>query len=343
MRRRSPRKPYTDTLQEEADGNHSDSPGGSGRDCWFGARSTAIVHVVTAEALWHELGRPQIPATIWQAPFDYDPEHLHSLCRCQAEGRTPGPDDLMNYAEDLSFEEEVQPDLFVFLLPVCLKAWSTHLLGQGAAYLGFVEQYWCALNKRPGALGLLSEKQRSAVERYFQEAILMAIDGSRNLRSNASKSACYRWFDDLGSFATIFPGLGYIWLSWWNLDSEGRAIGALQYLSCLMYETGSNPAFAAWTPTRGGGPPTLWSDSMAVNDQPWDAHNVSFLRSVLVPSQLFSAINRCLERLANPEDEQIALKMRNDFECQLPLLELRIEQLLGILSSDRSHLVEWPI
>src|ERR1035438_10791786 len=42
MRRRSPRKPYTDTLQEEADGNHSDSPGGSGRDCWFGARSTAI-------------------------------------------------------------------------------------------------------------------------------------------------------------------------------------------------------------------------------------------------------------------------------------------------------------
>ena len=120
---------------------------------------------MTAEELWHELGRPQIPATVWQAPFDYDPEHLHSLCRCQAEGRAPAPDDLIDYAEDLSFEEEVQPDLFVFLLPICLKAWSTHLLGQGAAYLGFVEQYWCALNKRPGPLGLLSEKQRSAVER----------------------------------------------------------------------------------------------------------------------------------------------------------------------------------
>jgi hypothetical protein len=134
----------------------------------------------------------------------------------------------------------------------------------------------------------------------------MAIDGGRRLRSAGQDAGCYRWFDNLGSFATVFPGLGRLWSSWWDLSSEGRAIGALQYLSCLMYEEMSNPVFAAWTPTNGGGSPELWRDSMVVNNYPWDPQNVSFLRSMLVPSQLFVAIDRYLERLTDAEDQQIA-------------------------------------
>jgi hypothetical protein len=302
-----------------------------------------MVNVVTTDELWQEFGQPQQPAAIWQNPFDYDPKHLHSLCRCQTEGRLPDPGDLSDYALDLC-HEEIQPDLLVFLLPICLRASSTHLLDQGGWYEGSLEQFWCALNRRPGALGLLSEKQRNAVERYFREAILLAIDGGRRLRGASSNAACYRWFHDLGSFATVFRGLRHLWSAWWNLNSEGRAIGALQYLSCLMYENGSNPVFAAWTPAKGGGPPALWADSMSVNDEPWNSENVYFLRSVLVPSQLFSAIDRCLERLSNPEDRRIATQMKDDFEHQRTLLELRIEQLPEILSADHSRpLRDWPI
>jgi hypothetical protein len=89
-----------------------------------------------ARDLWRELGRPQPPRTIWQRPFDYDPRHFHSLCRlAESYQRTeqeldaewafpsqfPDPGDLGNYAHDLSYEEEIQPDLLVFLLPVCLR------------------------------------------------------------------------------------------------------------------------------------------------------------------------------------------------------------------------------
>jgi hypothetical protein len=218
-----------------------------------------------------------------------------------------------------------------------------HLLGQGAVYEGSVAEFWGALNRRPGALDLLSKKQRNAVERYFREGLLTAIDAGRRLRSAGANAACYRWFYDLGSFASVFPGLCHLWLEWWNLNSEGRAIGALQYLSCLMYENESNPLFAAWTPLKGGGPPGLWEDSMSYNKQRWDSENVRFLRSVLVPGELFSAINRCLERLTNPEDQRIALQMKDDLEHQLTLLERRIEQLPAILSTD--HYLQgrdWP-
>lgn len=300
---------------------------------------------MTAEDLWRELGNPQPPTTIWQRPFDYDPKHLHSLCALAAErktGRLPEYVDLTDYTLDLTYEE-IQPDLLVFLLPLCLKAWSMDLLGQTKVYGGFTEQFWNALNRRPGPLDLLSDSHKDAVERYMREAILMAIDDGRRLWSAGKHGACYRSFYNLSSFATVFPGLNKLWSSWWDLSSEGRAVGALQYLSCLMYEQGRNPAFAPWTPTEGGGPPGLWEDAMMVNNNPWDPRNVTFLQSVLIPSELCAAIDRCIERLTHPEDQRIASEMKHDFQRQQTLLELRIEQLLKILSSDHYSIHEWTI
>ena len=78
-------------------------------------RQALIVHVATTEDLWLELGRPLPPTAIWQLAFDYDPEHLHSLCRCQTEGRPLDHRDLYDDALDLSYEE-IQSGLFVLLL-----------------------------------------------------------------------------------------------------------------------------------------------------------------------------------------------------------------------------------
>jgi hypothetical protein len=104
-----------------------------------------------------------------------------------------------------------------------------------------------------------------------------------------------------------------------------------------MYEDGGNPAF------DGMCPPRLWADSMATNHRPWDPQNVCFLRSALVPDRLFAAIDNSLRGLSNPEDQQIALKMKDDFEKNRVLLELRIDQLLTIVSSDHYLVVGWTI
>jgi hypothetical protein len=291
------------------------------------------------------LGNPEPPTTIWQEPLDYDPAHLHRLCHIaqQPESISPDPRDLHTYAEDLSFVDEIQSDLFVFLLPVCLNALSHGLVRKSDLYAGFAEQFWVALNKRPGPLALLSNPQFETVDRYLRESILTSIDISRPLYNSGSGAQCYRWFYALGSYSTVIPSLDLLWTSWWNLSTEGCAIGALQYISCLLYEDEANPVFAPWTTGRGGGAPALWEDAMSVNEQPWHPDNIHFLRRALVPSQLFAAINRCRERLTDSADRHIATRLIEDFDRQRTLLDLRIEQLPVILSSNHYMTHKWTI
>jgi len=307
---------------------------------------------MTHQELWQELGCQQRPKEIWQKPFDYDPAHYERLCkRCETDARFPANDDpvdLEYYLEDLTWVKETQPDLLLFLLPLCLRAWSFNLLSGTEFFAGYAEWFWLPWNKGNPMHGslfeLLSKKQRHAFERYVSEAIVEAIDRAPALKSGAGpQTYCFGWFRELGSFATVYPGLPQLWHNWWNLETGGRAIGALQYISCLMYEDTDNPIFTLWTTGLGGGLPRLWEDAMSVNDQPWDPENVRFLKEVLVPERLLVAIDRSLERLTNAEDRQIAAQMKSDFASQRTLLELRIEQLLVILSSAGHGLAKWII
>jgi hypothetical protein len=163
------------------------------------------------------------------------------------------------------------------------------------------------------------------------------------LRNSGSGANCYRWFYTLASYAIIFPNLCELWASWWSASTDGRAIGVLQYLSCLMYEEGCNPIFDAWTPNRGGGPPELWEDDMFVNERPWHPENVAFLRSTLIPEELYVAIGRCIERFSDSPDIGIAQQMHRDFPAQRTLIELRIEQLLSIVSANHFMVHGWTI
>lgn len=187
---------------------------------------------MTADQLRRALGSPPRPAAIWQEPFDYDPKHYPRLCASVEGNRPPDPIDLYDYAEDLSFQDEIQPELLVYLLPLCLQAVSMDLLGETGSYGGFCEQFWVGLNRRPGPLALLSAGQTRAVEGYLREAILAAIDSGRRLPSAGMGAACYRWFSAIGSFATVFAGLAELWSSWWKLDSEGRAMGPCSTCPC---------------------------------------------------------------------------------------------------------------
>jgi hypothetical protein len=311
---------------------------------------------VTVEELRRELGNPPRPARFWQKPFDdHDPDRYEKLCQWAETDAPLPPRDrpllLDCYLEELCYIEEIQPDLLLFLLPLLLRAWSMNLLGETWFYRSYAEQFWLAWNnrqfgpiRRASLLELLSEKQQRAFERYASDAFLGAIDRGQRLRSEGSGAYCYDWFYEMGSFATVCPGLEPLWREWWTLKSEGRAIGALQYLSCLMYEDDANPVFAPHTPDKGGGPPRLWADSMGgVNDQAWKPANVAFLKDALTPDRLFAAIDPSLERLSNAEDRQIAERMKTDFEVQRTLLEFRIEQLPEILASEYHGSTKWTV
>ena len=303
---------------------------------------------MTQRELWQELGCLQRPNQIWQEPFDdVDRNRYERLCHlCETEAKLPGRDgpfDLDNYFEDLTYGGEVQPDLLLFLLPLCLRAWSMNLLRETAYYSIYAERFWVAWKKVPWRtlFDVFSETQRSAFDRYVSETIIEAIDRGRTLRSKRNQHYCYGWTSEIASFAIVRPALPRLFHTWWGLETEGRAIGALQYISTLMYDDKRNPIFPAWTPEQGGGAPHPWEDSMPFKDQPWDPVNINFLQEFLVPSRLLAAINRSAERLTGAEDQEIARRMEADFEHQAPLLERRLEQLPAILSSDET-IVDWP-
>jgi len=249
---------------------------------------------VTDEELWRELGCPQRPARIWQKAFDYEPLHCEQLCDLRESAATPpgrrGPLDFELYLDDLTYEE-TQMDLLLYLLPLCLRAWSMNLLGETGWFHAYGQRFWhpwgSSNQYRTQALfDQLSGPQRQAFQRYVTDGILEAIDRSPGLQaidrnpvlpsldSHVPQAYCYRWIRELGSFATICPGLSMLWSKWWNLETKGRAIAALQYISCLMYEEGANLIFSQGT--SGGRPPRLWDDSMDVNNRAWHPANLGF-------------------------------------------------------------------
>jgi hypothetical protein len=65
------------------------------------------------------------PHRIWQQPFKDDPSRLKQLLHLRGTGRSYM--DLCLYAEYMQ-SSPLQPDLFRYLLPICLEAWRTNLL-----------------------------------------------------------------------------------------------------------------------------------------------------------------------------------------------------------------------
>ena len=180
---------------------------------------------MTQEELWRELGCPQRPAQIWQKAFDYDTSHYERLCDlCQTGVTLPGrhgPMDFELYIDDLTYEE-TQMDLLLYLLPLCLRAWSMNLLGEttwfDTGYSCYAERFWLpwakinpiSSKRTDGLFDLLSKPQQQAFQRYVSEIILEAIDRSPGLQSAIPQAYCYRWIRELGSFATICPSLSML-------------------------------------------------------------------------------------------------------------------------------------
>lgn len=120
-----------------------------------------------------EFGTPSVLSNITQEPFDYDPSHYWRLCRS---GKNPDPIDLSSYAHEMMYQE-LQRDLFIFLLPICLSAWQDDLIASHESiYTGFVEQFSAALAKHVGFRDLLSPTCYFAVSHFMRNAILDKID-----------------------------------------------------------------------------------------------------------------------------------------------------------------------
>lgn len=293
-------------------------------------------------SLLKAFGNPKPPRIIWQKPFDYDPSHYERLCNLN--GSAPSGLDLCNYAHDMIYEQSpLQPDLFRYLLPICLEAWRKELFADNRLEYGaFVEYFWQAFASTD-VLKHLSPREYAAVETFMAQAILDRMDAENSLSFTGMKASPYRWFHALGSYCVVFAGLPALWESWRDMATTGRACAWLQYLSCLLYEASENPIFSPWTPVGGGGAPCLWEMEGFIYDKGWRAENVAFLQETLTPDFVEDRLHCAAKMLEDSPLGATAWKMLEDFAIQKTLLEMRLEELPALLIAPYSAYSQWTI
>lgn len=281
-------------------------------------------------SLHHRLGATRPPEEITQEAFEGDNRHLRRLARLRP-GEEADGEDLWEYIHDLRFTE-IQTSLLAYLLPFCLRAWRDDLRGM-EGHGGTVEHFYPVLADRDIFSVHLSAKQGEAVSEFMQQAILEEIDDQRGLAFQGSRAKPYRWFGALTTYGVIRPDFDRLWNAWWTLETVGRAIAAVQYISCLMYPENENLVFAPWTPERGGGPPCLWEFEGHLYSHRWLEANVNFLKETLIIGRVDEVLARAVGRLASEPEVGIAATVREDFPLCEATLKSRCSELPQFLQT----------
>ena len=242
---------------------------------------------------------------IWQKPFDYDTGHLHRLAVLSPDAAA-GPEDLVAYALDFKYEQ-IQKDLFLHVLPFCLRAWQEDLTSPFGRYEAFVDEFYPALLRGGVFDGVLNQREATAVGDFMRDAILAQIDAQQTLSSKGSKAPAYAWFHALSTYGLLRPDIETLWSAWWSVGTVGRALAAAQYASCLIYDETANPVFDAWTREHGGGPPCLWHYRGHVLEERWRDANLEMLERTLTPDGVREVLDRSVARLVgHPLHDKVA-------------------------------------
>jgi hypothetical protein len=287
------------------------------------------------------LGEPVAPDRITQEPFDFDDGHLRRLARLKPTERAAAGD-LWNYTQDLRYTGSIQTQLLLHVLPFALQAWHEDLRGADG-YGGFVVQFYPALLNHGVFETHLKSEQSQAVSQFMRDSIIEEIDDQRGLTSQGMGARAYRWIGALATHGVLFPDVERLWMDWWSLETSGRAIAAVQYISALMYPVDENPIFAPWTHQGGGGPPCLWDWAGDLFEHRWRVENVTFLERALTPDAVGDVLRSAAQRLEQHPEGPIASRVLADLPARADLLAARGAELPRLLATIQKPetLLEW--
>lgn len=271
------------------------------------------------------------PKEITQEAYERNPRHLRRLARLRP-GEKAEVRDIWEYTQDLLYTD-IQGPLFTYLLPFCLEGWREDLRGTSSEYGGFVEHLYPVLANRQVFDRVLTTAQSTAISDFMRASILEEIDDQRGLAYRGSGARPYRWITALTTHGVLLPDVNLLWNDWWTVDTVGRAVAVVQYVSCLMYEKTDNPVFAPWTPHGGGGPPCLWEFGGHLYTNRWLEPNVAFLRRTLNLGTAGDVLNRAVERLAGQPEHDVAAGVLDDVSLCEDILTARCGQLPRLLET----------
>jgi len=282
------------------------------------------------------------PEKITQEPYEHDDRHLRRLVRLQVDERPDGSD-LYDYMGDLRYTE-IQTSLFVYLLPICLEVWRNDLRGLDRSYGGVIEHFYPVLADRHVFDVHLSPWRTEAVSDFMRRAILEEIDDQRGLSYQGARARPYRWIRALTTYGVFLPDIERLWTQWWSLGTIGRAVAAIQYISCLMYPENENPIFAPWTRNGGGGPPSLWEFGGHLYTHRWLEPNVAFLRKALSFHSVSDVLSLAVSQLASEPEHSVATLVEENFPLCEAAVAAHCADLPQLLETNQEpgRSFEWP-
>ena len=295
------------------------------------------------DQLRRRLGSPSAPKVITQGVFEAGPEHLDRLANLRTSEQA-NQDDLCDYMDDLQYGTDIQPVLFLFLLPFCLERWDQHIRNENFEWPGFREQFYTVLGKTEVLSECLSTDQHAAVLEFMRGSILEEIDSQDRLNFRGYPAKPYRWVKALTTHGVIAPDIELIWNEWWSIRTQGQAMAAIQYISCLMYQKDENPVFAPYTREKGGGPPCLWEFDGYLFESRWQEPNIDFLKGRLgTAKDATDVLTKAVDRLNVNSEGAIAQKVLSDMpQCAERLAERchALPEILATTAQAPTYL--WP-
>lgn len=283
------------------------------------------------------------PERITQVPFDADQRHLRRLAGLRP-GDRPDPADLWAYTQDILYQSPVQSDLFIYGVPFLLRAWRDDLRGFDEGYGGVVEHLYPILANHELLAKCLAPKQLEVISQFLQHTIVEEMDEQRGLAYQGVQSRPHKWFRAFTTYGVLRPDVDHLWHSWAPVETVGRAVSAVQYVSCLMYQEYENPVFAPWTSDRGGGPPCLWEFEGHLYSHRWMEPNVVFLRTVLMPQIVEDLLARAVKRLVGEPEFDLASAVEADFALVETTVARRCTELPRFLETVQQSTTDfhWP-
>jgi hypothetical protein len=252
---------------------------------------------------------PKPPEHIWQSQFDGFDEELKRLARTPYDEIASS--DLWYYHHDLAYVD-LQPDLFAYLFPVCLMDWHHSLMQNVPCRHGDSEFHY---GIRQGGVfeKMLTRQQRTAVAEFFRDSFLARLDVETHIfPQDHDEESAFAWLRRFNSLGIILPNIELIWNAWWSLETTGRAIAAIQYLSGLMY-------YRPW----------LWEHDGIHFSYGWLTDNVTFLETTLTVEFVHREFDHAVARLRDEPQSDEAKRAQLD----LADWQERIEERIGGLPS----------
>ncbi len=292
---------------------------------------------ITKERMIGVLGPAPRPKTVWEKQFDYGDVQLQELARRDWDDV---PDKaLWFYLHDLSYVH-LQPDLFRYLFPACLKFWYDTLMRHEGASQGDAELHYALLH---GDImtKMMTEPERKRLLSFFVDGFIDRTDRDRGfdyVRPGIVWNAWIGRFNTLGIVAPIIPE---IWRTWWSLDTPGRCVSAIKYASGLVYFSGENPIYQPWTCKDGGGGPYLTESDAGIFDRGWLEANLAFLQQTLTSDYIAERVSAAAANLSDEPEGGMAREIAADAQARLDVIALRIEALLANLAKAKLSMDHW--